>query len=379
MKTRLIAMVLVLLFLGSASAAAPYCSDIFGNTNHIVSPAIYNNTTFSSVLSISMLIVLAVLAVLALAYAIGYGFGINKLVTFVKTEYVESAFNILLIVAIAGGIGAFSGVSSFFTNAAILSQPSATTPFTDSLTLYTSICNNILSNQIVPAFGYFIQTTIESMSLNFISGTEIFLIPSGTFFVTTIPGLIIRPFSGLNFIINLIGSQSTVAVLIMAIDISTIFLLFAIYFIFPIFLYLGVLFRSFPWTRAAGGTLLSLFISFYIVFPAIIYPISAIPPALSAALATLSSTSLPSISQNTDLLAFVQSAVVGSYNSAASSRMFFTPEYNVNLYAMMIGFFAMLLVGLFIAFLIAYDLSQILARALGAPSFNASRIMTSVL
>lgn len=384
MKQRIAVLIVALLVIGAVSSASTYCSDIFGNVNQIVSPSLYNNTSFTSVIALSFLIVMMVLISLALVYAIGYGFGINKLVAFVKSEYLESIFNILLIFLIAGGAVSFSAISGLFTNTFLIqsSQSSTSQSITTSLpvptsmlAMYTDLCNNIITNQVAPGFHYYVDAGLESLVLSFLSGIENRITISGTYFeVVTLPTFVFKPFVGLNIISGLVGLETAATVTFMALNIGLIFLLFAIYFLFPVFMYLGILFRSFIWTRAAGGTLLSLFIAFYIVFPSVMYPISALPNLLNSVSST--STGLPYITSSTDMSAYLQNVFTNVYNSASGLQLIFNPiNTNINGYSLIITYFAILMIGTFIAFLISYDLSQILARILGAPSLNVGRAM----
>jgi hypothetical protein len=379
MKARFIVLALLLVSIASASAAgAAYCNDIFGNTNSVVSSSIYSATTFYSLLSVSLLIVFAVLLVLALLYGIGAGFGISKLVTFVKSEYMESVFNILLIMLIWSGMASLNGVTNFFTGVATSTSSAQVQGPIGMQSLYTSLCTNIFNNQIIPAGKAFVSFTLLNMVYTFLSGTEIHVFISGTI-ASVIPSFMISPLQGIGFISNIIGLEKSASILMLAISITLIFLFFAIYFLFPVFLYLGILFRALPWTRAAGGTFLALFISFYIVFPALLYPIEAAPSALSS-INTGAASSLPSIQQNTDIISYFQSTILPIYQSDTGISQIFSPlESNSSLYALEVSYFVMLLIGVFIAFLISFDLVSVLARVLGAPSLNAGRIMQAVL
>ncbi len=382
----------VLLLLGSASSATTYCSDLFNNTHNLVNSAIYSSATFSGLLSISLLIVLMVLVVLALVYGIGIGFGINKLVVFVKSEYIESVFNILFIILIVGGMASLTGISGFFANAALINSGTAsnqtTASFSSMNTLYINLCNNILNNQIIPAASAYVGFSLLSMGYTLFSGFEVSVFFSGTY-LSIVPSFIINPFDGLNFLVQLVGLELSALVIMLGISASLIFLFFVIYFLFPVFLYLGILFRSFPWTRAAGGTFLALFISFYLVFPALIYPITSIPSALTSVSNLCSAgqgkssnlQSVPCITSNTDLLSYLSSYIEPSYNSGSLIAELLVNPVGLlsDAYAVTIAYFALMLTGVFIAFLVAYDLSDILAKTLGAPSFKPSRIMSSVL
>jgi len=352
-----------------------------------VDSAIYSSSTYTGLLSISLFIVLMVLVVLALVYGIGYGFGINKLITFAKTEYVESIFNIIFILLISGGMVTLNNAAAFFANTAIATSPttaggtpSASLPAFSSMgAMYTGICNNIFNNQIVPGLVVFLSLSLVSLTYSFFQSTEIHILVSGVFFITTLPSFIFKPFSGLDFATSLIGLETSASIIIIGISVALIFLLFIIYFLFPVFLYLGILFRSFPWTRAAGGTFLALFIAFYMVFPAILYPISAAQSLLKVQAGIPSTLSTSLIAPSTQLLTFLTSEVLPLYNAFSTTNPLFSPGLFIDQYAEYIASFVLMLMGVFIAFLISFDLSQILARTLGAPSFNAASIMSRVV
>jgi hypothetical protein len=148
-----------------------------------------------------------------------------------------------------------------------------------------------------------------------------------------------------------------------AIMIGIPLLLFFIYYLFPFFLYAGVLFRSFPWTRAAGGTLLALFISFYIVFPSLIYPFSVLSttnlgnaytaPSLSSS--TLSINNWEQFGSLVRLGPLIL-AYVGGLSGAILQ-----------------------IAGLVIALVISYDLVEMFGKLLGAPSASGRKMLSKVV
>ena len=80
----------------SASANAQLfgtmCDDLFGGSS-----ALTSSSTYVTLMSYSVEIVLAVFMVLGIVYAVAMGFGINSLKEFVKTELLEGVFNIAII------------------------------------------------------------------------------------------------------------------------------------------------------------------------------------------------------------------------------------------------------------------------------------------
>jgi hypothetical protein len=336
---------------------AQLCNDLYslpqsmGNGN---AAKLANSSTYEGMLSIASIIILAVLSVMAMAYAIGYSMRIDSITNYVKREFAEQVANIIIIAAIVGMTAlTFNGIV-FITRIATfgmsgLSQSSGVTvqPVvipSSTKAFYESICNNFA--------GYFYSFLDNSIAgliqldvLNAMSGISLNLMPNNF-------GISMKPFNGMTPISIVFSNLFSVSITFYVITVLIVFLTFIIYALFPIFLYLGVLLRVFPWTRAAGGAFLALFISFYIIFPALIYPFSlvAINPAVQppAPVSIFGGISTLFTSLGFGIFNLMISGFVGA----------------------MIGSYAFALIGITIAFLIAYDSLEAFAQLLGAPAFR---------
>jgi len=350
---------------------AQLCNDLYslpqimGNRNAI---NLTNSSTYEGMLSIASIIILAVLSVMAMAYAIGYSMRIDSITNYVKREFAEQVANIIIIAAIVGmtaltfnGIVfitriATFGMSGLGQSSAVSSQSSAVSSQSSWVTIqsavrpsspqsfYESICNNF--------WGYFynflgnsIAGLIQLDILNAMSGLSLNLMPNNF-------GISMKPFNGMTPISVVFSNLFFVSITFYVITILIVLLTFIIYALFPIFLYLGVLLRVFPWTRAAGGAFLALFISFYIIFPALIYPFSLV--TINPAVQTPAPVSIFG-----GISALFTSLGFGIFNLMISGFV-----------GAMVGSYAFVLIGITIAFLIAYDSLEAFAQLLGAPAFR---------
>lgn len=413
----------------STNSNSSYCSDLFNNsvngqpivTNVFAQSASANGGSQSSTLLISgvtglaALIVLMILLLLAILYGIGTAFGINKLIEFVKSEYIESFFTLLMVVIIASGLATINGFANFFTNLANFggTSQSSSSGGTGVLGLYTNICNNILSGQVWPILGIFVGSLIVQPLYDVAQNLAI-SVNSGTTVSNYLPSFSFTPLGGLALFYQLLLFEESPVFVIVFMGVGTIFLFYVIYFLFPIFLYMGVLLRSFPWTRAAGGSFLALFIAFYIVFPALYYPFSAfaIAPSISSQssnagtfvcnyenatnMAALNSTGAGtfttgtgciqgSSSTSTSVLAYLGSNILTKLNAffqavfsnfSGGGQTFIT---NLDLYVEVVALAVGKLIGLAISFIIAFDLLEALGDLLGSPSLTSGRLFERLI
>ena len=345
---------------------AQLCNDLYNKlqphmANQNAAKLTYSST-YEGMLSIASIIILAVLSVMAMAYAIGYSMRIDSITNYVKREFAEQVANIIIIAAIVGmtaltfngivfitSIATFgmmpvssqsSGVSS--QNSGVIVQPVVIPSSTKAF--YESICNNF-AGYFYSFLGNSIAGLIQLDILNAMSGISLNLMPNNF-------GISMQPFNGMTPISVVFSSLFFVSITFYVITVLIVFLTFIIYALFPIFLYLGVLLRVFPWTRAAGGAFLALFISFYIIFPALIYPFSLV--AISP---TVQVRSIVSIFGG--LISLFATLGFSIFNLMISGFV-----------GAMIGSYAFALIGIAIAFLIAYDSLEAFAQLLGAPAFR---------
>ncbi|MEM3858400.1 MAG: hypothetical protein QW478_03215 [Candidatus Micrarchaeaceae archaeon] len=345
---------------------SPLCNDMLSSAPNL-------GSSYSALLGISLLIVLLVLVVLGIIYAIGRAFGIPTLMEFVKKEYIESIFNILLIVIIVGGIGVIDGSVSFLSNLAIVSvSPGSTTAASISSTrgLYSTLCTTYLTNGINRGLSnifYLLAPNIIDLSI--LQNFQVAIGNSGLFSITGVE-YSYSPFAGIYPYVKIIGTENAIVYALLAIYIGMSFLLGIIYSIFPLLLYVGILLRSFPWTRAAGGSLVALFISFFIVFPSILYAFSILQTNTISTLQSIVPTlSLSSVSTN--IVSVLESIFAGVNITSIMTE--------IADFANFFAYGALQLLGLVIAFLISFDLLEGLGDLLGAPSLESKGLLKKVI
>ncbi len=384
----------------ASSSYDSYCVDLFQNKAHAVSSVFSGSGNPStSLLTISLAVVALVLVLLSVVYGIGIGFGINKLVTFAKSEYLESFFNIFIILALVGGIAVVGGLSGLFSNISglgIASTPSGSGG--TAYNIYASICTQMIQNQFLPSIVQLFGLSLQQPFYTFAQSLTI-TTPATAWWL---PQITISPLAGLTLYNEVTIFELSPLFAIVMLSIGVIFLFYVIYFLFPIFLFAGILLRSFPWTRAAGGTLIALFVAFYVVFPGLYLPFSAIQlqqqsttpsqfcqNAVSASVALSGSSPfgpVPPLSCTPEGITgvfsdifnrgwvFIQ-AVFGSLLTGGGGPF----VSNLDLYAGLIASSVLRILGMGIAFLISFDLLEGLGDLLGSPSLQSGRILKRII
>ena len=348
------------------------CTALFTNSVNgkpLVSPAIAAYSSYTGLISVALLVVLAMFMVMAVIYALGMAFRWNMLMNLAKSEYLEGFVTILIILFIAGGIAAFSGAESAIGN--IFSTTTGTTVPGTFQTLYTSLCNNIFDKLVIRGFLMVLWTDVNKLMISLISSFTLKFEPGGM-------GISVAPFAGFSSLNQLIWVESGIATFMVAGGGLIIVLLFVIYYLFPIFLFLGVALRAFPWTRAAGGAFIAIFIAFYVLFPAIMYPFTV----------SYSSSSNPS----SNALAICKSGISNCPSGVGLALGSFTQylglinldlgyaEYtNLLYFSQLLIYIVLDFMGLVIALLISYDTVAIFGKLLGSNSVNGSGIMGKIL
>lgn len=398
-----------LLLLSSIGASQTYCTDLFNNVHGIVNSNIYTLSTFNDLISFTGLIIIVVIMFMSLIYGLGIALGLDSFKQFAKTEYLESAVNLLILLFVVGAVFTANGFTSFFSNLSSSTVPSTTGGVTTYSgggikNLYINICNNILNLQVFTGALIIFGTFIELVGYNLLAGINIgfsFSGKNGFSFGNLLPSVSITPLAGLGITVGFIYNEFSALSGFIGLSIATILLLFVIYFLFPLLFYVGVLLRSFPWTRAAGGSLIALFVSFFLIFPSvfsvftfstatnIISTLSQLCGSPTAAGASASSgniciTSSPS---NSNLVAFAQNFGISSLSSASSGSFLLGFLFkngvgfdaNITLYSEEVGFYVLMFVGMFIAFIISYDMLGLLSKLLGSPSFNGKKIFGKIV
>jgi len=231
-----------------------YCSGLFtGNAYSIFSYP----TSLNNMLSLSLLAIAVMLLIVGMLYAIGFAFKIDKLVRFSKGEIGEVIITVLIVLVL---IGTFSISSRITPSSPPVSPITGTSLFSDSQ--FMSACTEAanVSIGLLPAA---ISFTVQGSILSFLQSLRISIEPN--FF-----GIAFSPLAGVSLITKVVGMLTDIAwgfVLLMA---GVALFLFIIFAFFPIFLFVGVVLRTIPWTRAAGGAFLGIFIGFFLVLPALL-------------------------------------------------------------------------------------------------------------
>ena len=360
------------------STPTAICGQIFpSNPSQSYAGKIATIANYNSFVSISILIILMVFTVLSIVYAIGYSFQFQSLTTFAKTEFLENGINLIILAAVGGtmalawpGLNFFAGIAGLSSTSAVV-QPS-------TLAFFTQICNNINTNVINSGFSNWFGVFSALFFTNALaSGSP----PSGGFGVYLMPNLLgvaFLPFQGLSVLQQLLWDEQSAYFGSMMLGMFLIVLLFIIYYLFPLFFYVGIALRSFPWTRAAGGSFIALFIAFYIIFPAILFPFTSIQGTVLCNQSNTKATSLCNsetlINQEANPSAFLhdlESMLFSDYGSI----------YYQNIYAFAVGLEAtgVNLFGFIISLLISYEAVEKLGGILGAPSLQGSRALSRIL
>lgn len=367
----IIALLSIVLLLGVANAQlfGCFCSTLFGVPNGICPvQGGQVNAANSQLISISLIIVLFVLSALGIIYAMGYGFGIESLKTFVKSEVLESVFNLVLIALTASGIAFAGGGIAFFSNIGGIGLQPSPPAVSSAIDVDMAICNNYVVNGVSNLLPDILTTT----------GTVVALTSMQSFKITLEPdwfGFEVSLFKGLGPVITVVNIELSFLMGVVAILFAVPLLLYFIYYLFPVFFYCGILLRSFPWTRPAGGSFIALFIAFYIVFPALIYPFS------TSIASTFTGFGLPLLSS----FGFSFSAIAAGnpFTSVFFSSIGLNPLLlEIQGFGSIVSGIAIDLIGLVISLIVSLDFIEVLGDLLGAPALGAGhtkRLLSKVI
>lgn len=334
-----------------------------------------------SLVGVAVIIIFVVFMILGIVYAIGSAFQIEKLTTFVKSEILESVMNLIFIAALAGmligtppAVNFVSESISFLSGLTVAGSPSTMSqlninPQTSIQSLYVSSCNNLVQNVVVISIENWLGVFVGLFINNVVTSFATALAPNGF-------GFGVSPFLGYQIQIEIFWFEQTSFIGGMELGMFLIVTLFVVYALFPLFLYLGLLLRSFPWTRPAGGAFLALFISFYIVFPSIMYPFTAGSNLHSTYICGPNSATAGTYLCNTQ--PFLGAETFATIVAPIATPIGWTLYTNVSDFVSGMAFIGLNLIGFVFALLISYELIEQLAQILGAPSMQARRIFSRV-
>ncbi len=336
---------------GASTLANSFCSYVLSNPT-VSAPL----SPKSSLIEISFLIMALFVTIVGIAYGIGYAFGINKLRDFSKKEFGEIIITIFIIIAVLGTgsiINSFEGGGSVF----------------------QSTCTSLSATSVgaIPTIVVFYALTrvveiIENIKIGINMDIGVpSILPAG---IRVAAKISLEPFVGLTVFNKVFSMGLNVVVIMLVLVIMIIIALSLIHSLFPIFLLAGIVLRTIPWTRAAGGALIGIFIGFYIFFPAVLNAFLGIN-SVSGSTANIVN---PSITSNlastiTSSSTFLTSLFTSTQSSGGLSAGIIEDVAGIAVAPLVYAFIAII-----ISLILSFDFAETLADYLGAPSFTTDKI-----
>ncbi|MEM3791322.1 MAG: hypothetical protein QXL16_01160 [Candidatus Micrarchaeaceae archaeon] len=340
------------------SQAPSLCSTLFSNL-HLPSSSFSNTFVF-----IALTIATVMILIGGLAYGIGYAFSYQKLKEFSKEEILEGILTFFIVIIIEYVvIKNISSLANFISGLISLSvsngQSGPTLAPTSDLFQYSE--NAACSKIVAPALISLFNATILSSFLNTLGSIKLLLMPSqiGFGYAVVVVGYSFSPFWFANNLSQVVSLEGDVYASLAGLGAGLILMFFFIEGFMPILFLIGIALRAFPFSRAAGGAMISMFLSFYVIFPAIFYPfISNLEvsqyssnPGSSAPVVSISSSKPPSSINPLQLFSFFSYMIYDFYSAIKS--------------------FIGIILGLVIAFLVSFDLLETFGDIFGSPSLSA--------
>ena len=348
------ALLMLLALMHAPSAQSTICSSIIPSGNS----TLFSNTgAMNTILGISLLILLVMAMISAMLYAIGYSFRLNNLVGISKREFGEIAVTALVVFIL---VGAFSITGSFAPPKLV----SSTGAYSSGI--FLSDCNQ-LSAYSFTLFSYSFDLGIVQDVVQLAAGTNIALTPYNL-------GVSFNPFQGYLSVSNAISDLFVLAGAVAGLLIGIGVILGVFYKIMPIFLFAGIILRTLPPTRAAGGAFIGLFIGFFIVFPIMLHFILVNTPS------NLSPSQLgPSpIGFGGGFINWLSNPGL-TFTLWSSITSILDPSYTVEY---ILGVLVPSLYAVFavvFSFIVSFDFAEIMGDFLGSPSLSTSKSLNRML
>ncbi|MCL5102382.1 MAG: hypothetical protein M1544_03440 [Candidatus Marsarchaeota archaeon] len=326
--------------LGSTDTPSQFCSAIIPQSTILTS----GNALSSGVFTISIGLVGVMFAIVAFTYALGYSLGISPLLNFSKTELGEIAITLLIILVLLGTVAFITGNNS----------PGRIFSSYDISGVYNNDCTSLV-------------TAAYNMSANFRSlaiTQDIYSLLSSTT-VEVAPvyfGFSFSAAGGLTVINQVIKMMMEFTGALIAIFFGIAVFLAIIYGLFPIFLYVGIVLRTIPWTRAAGGAFLGLFIGFYILLPFLIGFVSTV------SFPTATTVNFPQFAINSNPITLIE-GMIGEVRGQLLLE-FVEGVVGPSLY---------IIIGTIIAIMLSLDFSETMGDYLGAPSLSSGHALKGLV
>ena len=334
----------------SGSHANPFCNTV------IPAPTQFG---ISSIINITLIMLLAMISVIGLAAAIGYAFDIQVLKRFMRNEIGEIAITVIIAVVFIGTLSADGSLSTGY--AASLGVMGSN--------LFYQDCNALSVVALYNSMPALVSIGSFQDVLSFIGSFTIQYMPNNFGFSTT-------PYLGIGAVMTPINNMFSIAGGLVGIMIAVPVILGIIYGLFPLFFYLGLILRTLPWTRAAGGAFLGVFFGLFIVFPLLLHAMMCTGNTLC--------TTPPNSATQTIAANGIFANYAGIASASLSSLVSFFTKYITNAVSNLsegiingtissiISPVAFILFDVFISFIVSLDFAEIMGDYLGAQSLSGS-------
>ncbi len=239
----------------TGNALASSSSSIVG-ANSFCNRILPTSTPFgiSSIVDITMVVLFAMVSVIGLAAAIGYALDVPLLKRFMRNEAGEIAITVIIAIAFLGTLAADGSLNTGY----------ASTLSGINYNLFYEDCNAMSVTALYTSMPALVSIGSFQDILTFISSIKIQYAPNGF-------GFEVIPYQGISAVQMPVINMFTIAGALVGIMIAVPVILGIIYGLFPLFFYTGLVLRALPWTRAAGGAFLGMFLGLYIVFPLLLH------------------------------------------------------------------------------------------------------------
>lgn len=329
----------------------------------------------AALIKLSALIMLTMLLIIAIMYMVSYVFGLDFLKRMANVEFGELLVTGLVVFLFLGSwnLAAASTSSTTFLHV-------AGTNF--GRNIYVEDCTYLAPTSIGLIIGPMLLINVARLILNTAISLKITIEPS--FF-----GVAFSPLKGYTLLDSVLGTLSTITGGFVITILAVLVFIGFVYGLFPVFLYAGIVLRTLPWTRAAGGAFLGLFVGFYIVFPLALHLL------LSGYVTALQTTTINS--NPTAFNAFIVGIAAGAagggsstvssiLSTLASAATNFIGTSAGGSFGLINGYIfyviepaSFTIFAIIISLILAFEFTEMTGRILGAPSVSAQNIISRIV
>jgi len=329
--------VLVSIIAGRATAQSnPVCTILLSSSSDITS-----YTSFQGMLVISLILMSAMAALAGICYGIGVSLKFDRLTRFAVSEAAEIMITAIIVIVFLGSFSLANGVS-----------PGG--PFAPGLSTFESTCSKLAgaSFNLLPPL---LEVTVSYDAVSLAKSLAISMEPN-------LFGFFIQPLGGLSLLTSIVEIFITFLGGLIVLLVGVAMALIIIYVVFPLFLFVGIVLRTLPVTRAAGGAFLGIFIGFYIFLPLLLnfmlLSIVSVPPNPIDPLTGFLPNAQTYLSSLADL--FTPAAIISFLVALAAPAMY-------TLFAVAVSL------------LLTFDFAETVGDMLGAPSLSSKHTLRKII